>query len=636
MRELFNIETINFWVKGIVNTIQNVNTRLGVVESEYADLEEKYLRDVVISEELEGRQSQLVSISTTFGNADISDPSIKEFLFNAGTRLSYSRVLSASYPNTLEVCNLQTVLNILSAFADLNSEQLNGYLLKAGDNATGNFSFSAFGGANSFSFIGMHITTDADTEISLHHGEVLNVDPLNVNSIINIEYLNSVMPSSYLPQPVFISGKIAIGSDLSLISTTSTSLTNTLYYKLLSYTLWSSKFGANPITSIPGHALPSASGTVPYPVTFKLYMEYTIESPGSPFLAKTTFRSEVPNDVHNDGNYFRFGVVIDADGTLGLLIKSSGMMSLPIFADIPITDLDVGLKFYLAVDGWSYYSCDYDYPDGSVANVPMISFPSSPVQFTDTQPIGGFVYKLYFKDISSIATWNSSSDDIVISTANAFCVELLVSFPVGVTSVSSTISAYDGPDVFTKTVNFNLITNPLQIVPVSLSYDYYLTTSFPVVPIGLSVLPQTLYSKGAVSWEIDAGATVGATAEFTLSGKLVVTSIAASTPNASVGIIAKDTRYYITTGTVDCASDGITLTVATGSVDVSKVVGQTIMVDHTGPVTGIIQSASGSPVVIVIDTPIAGAPFTGASFQIEVTDGKASYVVPVVMVNQDT
>jgi hypothetical protein len=370
-------------------------------------------------------------------------------------------------------------------------------------------------------------------------------------------------------------------------------------------------------------------------------MEYTVEGGSAPFPSRATFRASMPNFIQDGDNFFRWGVLIDADGDLGLILSTSGFLSLPVIANLGISNENMDLKFYLMIDSWSYYPPSEDYADGSVISLAKISFPvSGHFDFTDLQPIGGFTYKLYYANIPSSATWTSSSPDITIDAIGSTYVTLRMIFVDPTTTLTGNITASylvgSTPTTKVQNVTFNFITDPLAIIPLTISCPYYLTTAFPLTPIGISAIPTTQYAKGAVSWEIDGPNTVGCTASFTLSGKLVVTEIDASTPGATVGIIAKDTRYYLTTGTLDCASDGITLTVATGTVDTSKVIGAQIIVDSTGPVTRTILTASGGPVVITVDSAIPGAPFTGASFQIEVINGKASYIVPVNMVNQDT
>lgn len=102
-------------IKAIYDALGFINANAQNTNLQYAALLDKFNRYCVISDEVDGRQSQLVSISTTFGTTDPTDPNVKTFEFNSGSILLYDRILPVNYTNGLEVVNYQTLMNIIQS-----------------------------------------------------------------------------------------------------------------------------------------------------------------------------------------------------------------------------------------------------------------------------------------------------------------------------------------------------------------------------------------------------------------------------------------------------------------------------------------------------------------------------------------
>lgn len=109
-----NIERYTLSFKACYDAIKYVNTVAQTTNQLYASLLDKFNRYVVISDEVDGRQSQYVSISTTFGTIDPTDTNVKEFTFNNGSVLRYNRILPFDHTDGLEVVNYQTLINMIS------------------------------------------------------------------------------------------------------------------------------------------------------------------------------------------------------------------------------------------------------------------------------------------------------------------------------------------------------------------------------------------------------------------------------------------------------------------------------------------------------------------------------------------
>jgi hypothetical protein len=128
-----SLESFKLFFKSVYDSIRNVASIAQSAANSYADLQDAFDRRVVISEEYNGRQSQNINISTTFGD-DVGGLNSKEFRFLYGSTLKYDRVLPIDHQDTSEVVNLQTLINLLSS-------NPNTYLKNTGDTATGSYTF---------------------------------------------------------------------------------------------------------------------------------------------------------------------------------------------------------------------------------------------------------------------------------------------------------------------------------------------------------------------------------------------------------------------------------------------------------------------------------------------------------------
>jgi hypothetical protein len=128
-------ELFRLYFKSIYDAITKATTIAQSAADNYTDLQDAFDNRTVISEEYNGRQSQNVNINTTFGD-DVGGLNSKEFRFLSGSTLRYDRVLPMDHSNTLEVVNLQTLINAVSAVPV-------DFLKKDGDAAIGNYTFGA-------------------------------------------------------------------------------------------------------------------------------------------------------------------------------------------------------------------------------------------------------------------------------------------------------------------------------------------------------------------------------------------------------------------------------------------------------------------------------------------------------------
>jgi hypothetical protein len=483
-------EQYKLYFKASFDAINHATTRAEDAYQSYAALLDKFNRYVVISDEIDGRQSQLVKISTTFGTEDPLDPNIKEFTFNTGSVLRYSRVLPATHNDNLEVVNFQTLMNALYNNSSNVTQLLSQYIGKYGDLAFGSYTFGIDpGGSGS-----QAITLDTiplkvlNAETTLETGTLKTVTS-NPFSLINKQYADATYTQGLgaANQPVFVSGKIAIHSTLNqstihafgkydVVAGTGSDA-NYIKIKLLKYntkTSWDSTdkswvelFGSNPQNSIPGFDTGAAIGKIPYPVDFTLYVEY--EPPASAFSYllinnSSRVRAVLSNSIGStvDRGYAEQFVIIDSDGDLCLVLKTDYQI------DIPLTTTPISLNcnssykplLYLVVNRWSYLPKDNPYIDqvGTVELVPVLLFSDQSWmrEATDTGAVT-VRYRLLYANITGTITWSSDKDVLLGITygqdGSGYYADIV--FPVGETTYLVNFSANYG-SIISKQVNLQL------------------------------------------------------------------------------------------------------------------------------------------------------------------------------------
>lgn len=529
-------EQYKLWFKASFDGIHHATTRAEDAYQAYAALLDKFNRYVVISDEIDGRQSQLVKISTTFGTEDPLDPNIKEFTFNGGSVLRYSRILPATHTDNLEVVNFQTLMNALYNNASSVNALLTQYLGKYGDLAFGSYTFSVDpGGSGSQS-----ITLDGiplkvlDAETTLETGTLATVisNPL---SLINKQYADThyTQGMGAGTQPVFTSGKIAITASNSQavirsfgkydVTAFTGGGTTLLKIKLLKYNAktswdstdksWTDLFGSTPQSTIPGFDTGAAIGKIPFPVDFSLFAEYEVDSTTFPFSLinnNSRVRTAVSGTVtgNANGGFIESSVIIDSDGDLALIMETDYKINIP-YSNLPISlncNSTNKALFYLIVNRWSYIPKDNPYIDmtGNIAATPVLLFTDQTWMrsVSDTGVIT-VRYRLLYANIVGTITWSSDKDVLLGITygqdSSGYFAD--VAFPVGETIYAVNFTADYGSTI-SKSVNLQLKDYSVAAITDILP-DMFTTSRWDGLPNPLNIsFTCTAVGGGTKTWSI--------------------------------------------------------------------------------------------------------------------------------------
>jgi hypothetical protein len=114
MTDIKSFDNNTLYYKAIYDAVRFVNTSAESTYLLYADLLSKFNTYSVINQETDSRLSQIISISTTFGNSDTTDTEVRQFVFNSGCTLQYLKTLPFDQSDGTEVVNFQTMVNYLS------------------------------------------------------------------------------------------------------------------------------------------------------------------------------------------------------------------------------------------------------------------------------------------------------------------------------------------------------------------------------------------------------------------------------------------------------------------------------------------------------------------------------------------
>lgn len=419
-------EHITFIFKSIYEVISNTTNIAQTAFNNYSDLQDAFDRRVVIAEEYNGRQTQNINISTTFGD-DIGGLASKEFRFLYGSTLKYDRVLPANHRDTSEVVNLQTLLNILLGNSnDVGALDL--YLRNDGGLAKGSYHFTrdpAVAGQQSITIDGIQLFLVNGASIATPNGTVDNVTS-NPLSLVNRQFVENLTPQTQgiKPQPIFTSGKIAINStnDQEIIKTFGKyniekidkgtySFLKIKLLKLNQHAAWDNSdktwidlFGANALSSIPGYENVSPSSRIPVPVDYDLYVEYKVID--HLFVDTTTrVRTKIL-----DNNY---SVIIDSDGDLSLIFETNYTFKDPYHQ----TDINLNCNgslnplLFLVVRKWSYLSQNNNYIDYvSTTETPTLIF-NNKVWMRDGSVLTDITirYRLTLANVPTIISWSHDS-----------------------------------------------------------------------------------------------------------------------------------------------------------------------------------------------------------------------------------
>lgn len=520
MKNYFNNEQYQFYFKSNLDALRAVNSRAEEANNKYDDLVNKFDNYVVLSDSVDGRISQLVNISTNFGAEDPNDPAVKEFVYNEGSILRYKRILPVTHRDEYEVVNFKTLINLLTSTIGIISGN---YVSKTGDSVIGDYTFNAAIGGSAITFDSVGVIFTNNT-INISQG-ILQTIISNPLSLINKQYLenNYTLSSNLAIQPLFVSKKIAIHEDNDLLTvrskgeyditvadsifderlldvkfsnfavvspgvfdiegTTLESTQKIIYVKLLKFNAkatwdsadssWTELYGAAPVSSIPGSGLDSAIGTIPSPVDYSIFLEYTADSSTYPYTfssLNSRIRTKLPNDL--------FSAFIDSSGDLALIGKTNFQVS------TPFSNHDISLNcnssanpvLYLVVRSWSYIPRIEPHVNDSTDSAEVLLFGDK--TWMRTYGTTGDVtvrYRLLNKNISEAIVW---TDDTVLATTYGldsigYYVDIVI--PEGETSYFITFTATYSRTL-SKAVSLQLINYvyiPMEITPELIAYDRY-------------------------------------------------------------------------------------------------------------------------------------------------------------------
>lgn len=600
MRDLRYLELSKFFFKSSFDAVARINARAEEANNKYDDLVDKFNRYSALTEEVDGRQSQLISVSTEFGTEDPNDPNIKEFTFNNGSVLRYKRTLPVTHKDNYEVVNFETLMKILfnnnSDFVD----QLSEYLKKTGNQlAIGSYTFGIDPnvGSQAITFDQIPVKFINGSTFEATSGKVVSV-PDNPQSVINKEYADTYykQTSNSIAQPVFTSGKIAIVSTLSQsvirsygkydVSSASIPGGGTLLkIKLLKYNAktawdstdksWTELFGSNTITSIPGNSLPTATNKIPFPVDFSVYVEYEVNSTTFPFClvnSSSRVRAELPNVYSGSNGYTESSLIIDSDGDLCLVLETNYAMQVP-YTTTPISLNCNGSNkplIYVVVRRWSYLPRTDGFIDQSGDTTPTLLF-TNQTWMRDSGSTGDVTirYRLAYSGISGTINW---TDDTALTTT--FGQDTLghyvdIVFPEGETIYNINFTAnftHNGSATsLNKTVSLqlkNYVYGKLEISPSS-----YLTERYDLLPDPLIIqfTCTATGGSGTKTWSVISDADTTLTNASINSSTGVLTGDY-STPDVDVfvKVQVRDATYSDTLRTGTISTVGTNLSIAGG------------------------------------------------------------------------
>lgn len=646
MRNIINIESIKLWIKGLCDAVASINRRTEEAHKKYDDLFDKFTRYTVISNEIEGRQSQLVSISTTFGYETQSDPVVREFTFNHGGILRYTRTLTIKHTDPHEVVNFRTLINVVSQhIGDQEDEAVKRYLSKNGDTAIGSYMFNSMAdGSGSVTF---NVTT-LFNKPSTFTKTLKCIDPVADNEAVNLGYLKrnaATLAASNMAtlQPLFVSGKIAFDAGMTTGINSAYNIERVVIddithfqIKLMNYAnpigkelSWSAKFGSSPNLSIPGNQF-ATPGKMPYPVNFALMME---------FIEDGVCRvSSIPNKPHNEGG-IEWGVFSNGNDLI-LDINSNGYVKLPFMQkEVSLCDQDYAIRLYLVVSAWTYLPYGSQYldivpssPDPQIIGINKIDISGKgPLHriyknaaYCSNFPIGNVTFECseYF---FSVVKKDDGSLDYIINVEE-----------VGEFSENVSIRAFiNGAVVASTSVVVILSNKQLEIQPVDINIRYSSCSDvFPLVLMPKQYAYQgTRNSQGDVTWTLDGASNCEAVISPT-TGKLVIKSIASNAPSA-VQISAQDSRYYNASGTFSLSpeDEGAYESLSIfGISDLSLLYGEYLLINGSRYQVADIDDESNT---VELETPLPPGTYNNTPFSVDVITAKASANVLVKLIDID-
>jgi len=566
MRITLLTEQVKTWLKGVYDAITHVNLRAEAANQKYDDLNEKYLKNTVISREVDGRRTQLVSISTTFGTEDSKDVSVKEFTFNDGSVLRYKRTLPKDHSDGLEVVNFETLRNYFNDLNETVATALSRFVKSGGDQVTGSYSFSPKGNNRTFLLDDMMFQTSLGTDVLLNHGEVADVHGDVPNSLVNVKYVKEQTAKFRGSQPVFVSGKFQGTADHRYPDTAQTTY-GSQYRPILFWLdgrIWSQAFcllkyntkadinglglswvelaGRNPPDTIPGWDLQSAQGRIPYPVSYEVILEYAIDPnwavTSDPASGSVPF--PMPSDRRvriNIGSWLEHVLFIGSDGALWIFAEFPPLIDTPWSAgQSSVGHVPSQFRYYVVVHAWSYLDYNAPFPGSVSLVVPRILSPSGPIPFVGNPFVANTrTYTLRYENFPSLITWHcppGQGIDIALDTGVGYSV-VTITFPIdtdGVSNVSASFTAeytdQIGTHSLVQALTFTLSSPKLVIQPpsfqptasVSLSPGH--TNPYVINPIPQCEL-KTRNELGAVSWRLDSATMTNPNADFSLRGGVV-------------------------------------------------------------------------------------------------------------------
>lgn len=374
--DLVDTEKIKAMVMGLARAVTAVNKKTDIANRKYDKLLDSFMRYSVINQPSNGLSSQVISISTTFGNTDLKDPSIKEFYFGPGSLLRYSRAVELDCQDPYELVNYESAMRISSHFINAQAGQMSGaFVSKTStdpvETLTGSYIFQAMPGSASridFNDLDVHLE---NSRVFLKKFTVENLDVNDPTSFATVGYVNAKTSVLAKLQPRHAFGKISFSLAAGKLIASPTSayqveeLQPGVYcIKLMHYNQetatgkgdsWTSLIGADPsvMSGIPGWN-PDIT-VVPLPVDPTLIMDATIKL-GVDDQKNYNVRASIPNTLIVGESIFNWCVTLD-NSFICIILDTNGYIKIPgVPAVISIAEPVYDIRFYLAVSQWSYIS----------------------------------------------------------------------------------------------------------------------------------------------------------------------------------------------------------------------------------------------------------------------------------------
>lgn len=331
LNEIQYKESIKLYFKPIFDALTNATSIAQTAADSYASLQNDFDNRVALTEEYNGRATQNINITTSFGD-DVGGLNSKEFRFLYGSTLKYDRVLPLDHFDVSEVVNLQTLINAVSTTNVT-------YLMKTGDVAAGFYVFDP-----DPSLPNTTVTFSPNVQVLLEGGATIPTSQITLadTSLVNRLWVENAIAA--IPTPGGGGSTVTVGAGSTADS---------------GYALFGTDFAmawvTGPITYFTGTTNPIL--TVHTPITFDIIYNYAL----------STLNDETGGVIYDNDNWYQMASA-PSGNTFDLIAQGAGgayagynrakliVIGKPVNTALTITTAD---KNVIMADGQTYPKLEY-------------------------------------------------------------------------------------------------------------------------------------------------------------------------------------------------------------------------------------------------------------------------------------